>query len=434
MVCRLAQVALALTLLATPALAVVPPAAAAEGPAVRIGAPSRFSPDGDGVKDDLRIRIRLSRSMHVRLEIGPARLSTVDRRVDLGRLPRGTHTWTWNGRNQSGRTVTDRAYRVRVYDVRDPHSASSVAVDTVQVDTTFNPSLSTPRFGADPGAPARVYPRTTVVTDTLDLHAQVPDAKISSLELVIRNAKGRVVRRADVSQRLLTITGGTYAHGRTVEWAALRGGKPLPAGRYTAVVAGADLAGNTGRSERLRIWVSSDRLVWKEATTTVSPDATDFGPCTWTTANGCGDYPACGTVVPSALFAGGLSYRAAPCAVPDPHRAVANGRHLVEVPEATGVRGLAAARVSFAGAPTTAGEPDTGTLWVWGKGDDATVTGTSGQSGWVEDLSWGEGRAGEDDYLPQRDPAVAWNFLTRGTDSVDVASFTVDVRYLAVAD
>ena len=31
-------------------------------------------------------------------------------------------------------------------------------------------------------------------------------------------------------------------------------------------------------------------------------------------------------------------------------------------------------------------------------------------------------------------PGAAWSFATTGTDSVDVASFTVDVRYLAVAD
>jgi hypothetical protein len=429
---RLGQVVLALTVLATPALALVP-ASASERADVRISAPSRFSPNGDGVKDDLRIRIRLSRSMHVRLEIGPAGARTVNRRVDLGRLSRGTHTWTWDGRNQSGRTVADWAYRVRAYDVDDPHRASSVAVDTVHVDTAFAPTLSTPRFGAAAGAPARVYPRTKVVTDTLELRAEVSERSVASLELVIRTAKGRVVRRADVSQRLLTATGGTYGRGRVVAWAAVRGGRPLPAGRYTAVVAGADRVGNSGRSERLRIWVSDDPLVWREATTTVSPDATDFGPCAWTTANGCGDYPDCGEVVPSALYAGGLSYRAAPCAVPDAYRDVASGRHLLEVPEATGVRGLAAARVSFAGAPTTAGEPDTGTLQVWGDREDATVTGTSGQSAWVEDPAWGEGRT-DDGFLPQRDPAVVWSFVTRGTDSVDVASFTVDARYLAVAD
>ena len=106
---------------------------------------------------------------------------------------------------------------------------------------------------------------------------------------------------------------------------------------------------------------------------------------------------------------------------------------MLEVPEATGVRGLAAVRVSFVGAPTTAGEPDTGTLVVSGAGGGSRVVGTSGQSAWVEDPAWGEGL--DRSYpLPQRDPAAHWSFGTSGTSSVDVASFTVDVRYLAVAD
>ena len=50
----------------------------------------------------------------------------------------------------------------------------------------------------------------------------------------------------------------------------------------------------------------------------------------------------------------------------------------------------------------------------------------------MEEPAWGEGL--DRSYpLPQRDPAAVWSFLTRGSSSVDVASFTVDVRYLAVA-
>jgi hypothetical protein len=61
------------------------------------------------------------------------------------------------------------------------------------------------------------------------------------------------------------------------------------------------------------------------------------------------------------------------------------------------------------------------------------VVGTTGQSTWVDDPAWGEGSAGDPDrYIPRRDPAAAWSFFTTGTDSVDVATFTVDVRYLAV--
>lgn len=430
---RLVQRALVLALLASPAAVALPAADAAAGPAFTIDAPSRFSPNGDGVKDTLRIRYRLKEPAHVRLTIGPASSRVTDRRVDLGMQAKGTHTWTWNGRNQSGRVVPDRAYTIRLYD-SDPAAGifTSRATEKVQVDTQFSPTLAAPRFGGPSDAPARVYPRTTVVTDVLPLTAGVWDNKVASFELVIRNARGRVVRRADLDERHTGPTGPSFGTGRTVEWAAVRGGKPLPPGRYTAIASGRDLAGNTGRSTPLRIWVSEEELEWRETTATVTPDASDFGDCTWSTAMGCGDFPDCGTVVPSTLYTGGLSYRSKVCDPPQTYGNIASSSHLLEVPEATGVRGLAAVRVSFTGAPTTAGEPDTGTLVVLG-GTPSTVTGTSGQSAWVEGPAWGAGLSDGDDELPQRDPAALWSFATSGTDSVDVATFTVDVRYLAVA-
>ena len=172
------------------------------------------------------------------------------------------------------------------------------------MDTRFSPTLVAPTFGAEPGAPALVYPRTTVVTDTLPLRADVWDNKVDFFELVIRNARGRVVRRADVDERHMGPAGPSFGTGRTVEWAAVRGGKPLPKGRYTAVASGRDLAGNTGRSAPLRIWVSDDELEWQERTETVTPVGSVWTePCV---GSGCGDFQPCGTVVPSARFADGL--------------------------------------------------------------------------------------------------------------------------------
>lgn len=424
----------ALAVAATPALAVVNPAGAATRPHWDVAAPSRFSPNGDGVKDTLRIRYELPARTRVWLAIGAASSRVTYRRVNLGVQSKGIHEWTWNGRNQSGKVVPDQAYQVRLYDTVPGSQGFATwrASDKVQVDTRFSPTLAAPTFGAPAGSPARVYPRTTVVTDTLPLTAGAWDNKVDFFELVIRNSRGRVVRRADVDERGTGPDGRpSFGTGRTVEWAAVRGGKPLPKGRYTAVARGRDLAGNTGSSRPLKIWVSADPLVWKETTTTVTPDATDFGPCTWSTANGCGDYPPCGTVVPSALYAGGLSYRSKVCDPPRQYGSTASSSHLLEVPEATGVRGLAAVRVAFAGAPTTAGEPDAGTLVVTGRSASPRVVGTTGQSPWVEEPAWGEGLA-ESDPLPQRDPAALWSFSTTGTDSVDVATFTVDVRYLVI--
>lgn len=255
------------------------------------------------------------------------------------------------------------------------------------------------------------------------------------MRLVIRNLAGRVVRDADVNETLRNVNGYTYGTGRTVLWAARRGGNPLPKGRYSAVVTGRDKAGNPGRSAALRIWVSDDTLVWREATTTVLASQLRFGSCTYSSANGCGDFPDCGDVVPSAQYVGGLSYRSTLCAAPESYQSRAGSYHLLQVPEATGVRGVSAIRVVFSGTATTAGEPDVGMLSVWGVAGDSSVAGTSGQSAWVMDPTWGEGDVGDpDSYVPRRDPGAAWSFATTGTDSVDLATFTVDVRYLTVSD
>jgi hypothetical protein len=191
--------------------------------------------------------------------------------------------------------------------------------------------LTAPRYGAELGAPARVYPRSTVVTDTLDLRASAEERRLVYLELIIRNRNGRLVRRADVAEPLTT-NGGLHGYGRTVTWAAIRGGRPLPSGRYTAVVVGRDKAGNTGRSYPVKIWVSADKVEWRETTTTVAPDESAFGPCTYSSANGCGDIPDCGEVVASTLYAGGLSYRSTPCANPASFQSRASSAHLLEVP------------------------------------------------------------------------------------------------------
>ncbi|MFC7359984.1 FlgD immunoglobulin-like domain containing protein [Nocardioides astragali] len=429
---RLVRIVIGLVLLATPALTVVPSSAAPADYA--LSAPATFSPNGDGTKDGLRVRYTLPRRTHVYLAISGDGTQRVHRTVDLGVQPRGTHVWTWDGRNQSGRELPDKGYVIRMYDADPAGHPGPVASAEARLDSSFKPELTTPTFGAGRRAVARVFPRTRVVADVIDLRAVAHEGEVAFLELVIRNDRGRVVRRADVDERIIT-AGGTFYVGRTVSWAAVRGGKPLPKGRYTAVVTGADLVGNRGRSDKLKIWVSADRLVWREATTTVAPDGSRSHSCEWSAANDCGvgEYPDCGDVVPSTLYAGGLSYRSKVCAPPEGYGSTAASLHLLEIPEATGVRGLAAVRVAFVGAPTTAGESDTGTLRVAGLDGSSTVVGTAGQSGWVEDPAWGEGL--DRSYpLPQRDPAAVWSFATTGTDSVDVATFTVDVRYLAIED
>ena len=416
-----------LGLLAAPALAAAVPSSADPG-AYSVSAPVSFSPDGNGVQDKAAVRYTLPERTRVRLQVSRPHGTRAIRSVDLGLMEAGTHTWSWNGRNAKGRVVVDGDYRVLLVLPRDGYRQAPV-----EVDTSFSADLTAPTYAVSRQARPQVFPRTTVVTDALRIEAHAYEAEVRSARLVIRSSSGRVVHSVDVDKPVLHADGWEmFGRGDDVHWTARKRGEPLPRGRYHATVVGTDGVGNSGRSDRLRIWVSGDELVWREQTTTVLPAESRLGPCDYSTANGCGDGTVrdCGEVVPSTQFAGGLSHRSKPCADPASTGSRAQSSHILEVPEATGIRGLAAMRVAFTGAPTTAGESDTGTLRV----GDSTVQGTSGRSGWVAvDPYWAEGNPAF--YpVPRRHPAAVWGFATTGTDSVDVASYTVDVRYLAVAD
>ena len=421
---------------------------------LKVVAPIAFSPNGDGVQDRVPVRITLpGAASKVVVEVTSYYAQKVVRTVNLGAQPSGVTTWMWDGRSDADKRLADGSYVVEVRaDWRDPGTPTTSRRDLVLVDTEFEPQLSAPTYGvADSKATYRVFPRSTVVTDALRLDTVMDNTGPGrSLRLVITNDRGRTVRSFDVDRDvpesgspIPTPSGGyTYVRttGRSVEWDARRGGRPLPSGRYTAIVTGRDRAGNSGRSDRLRIFVSQDRLVWKEKTVTVGAADSRTSECSfYPDEYKCGDLPDCGTVAPSTIYPGGLSYRSRPSR-PDCREVRAQSMHFVEVPEATGVRGLAAVRVALDGSPTTAGEPDVGTLTVYGpyvRPDYTTseVVGVTGRSEWVEDPLWGEGLTpqGGDYRVLQRDPAAMWIYATAGDDSVDVGTYTVDVRFLAIA-
>ena len=209
----------------------VPTAGAAARPDFTISAPSRFSPNGDGVKDTLKVRYTLPRRTHVHLTIGGVGTRRVHRTVDLGTQPRGTHVWTWDGRNQSGRDLPDKHYVIRMYGADPAGHPTPLASATTELDTAFAAELTTPTFGAGRTAVARVYPRTTVSPTPSTCAPSRTRTRSTSLELVIRNDKGRVVRRADVDEPIPYATGGgVFAIGRTVPGRPSAAASPFPRG------------------------------------------------------------------------------------------------------------------------------------------------------------------------------------------------------------
>lgn len=424
---RLVLATLVLTVVGVCAPATARPSADVARP-MEVTAPAAFSPNRDGVRDRLEVRYRLVSAGVVTVTVVSGRGEPVLRRV-LGRRVAGVHTWTWDGRGGDGRRLRQDHYTVRVRTARQRGEAR------VELDTRFRAAVwASERFGLARDAALPVYPRSTVVRDQVLLEASA-EQRARSAVLLVKDVDGRTVLRRDL---LAHPTGewvdGSWKPDPAVWEARARDGRPLAPGRYTAVVKGRDALGNAGPGKPLALRVSAARLGWVEETRVVP--AADGRPAgvycqLFSGANGCADVMPCGPLVPSELFPGGLSHRAAPCtdyrsAFGPPE---ARSLNFFAVPDA--VRGIQAMRVAFSGAPTRSGESDTGTLDAAG----STVTSsTGGRSEWGPS-PLGKGREWDPAYaLPRQRPLAMWWFSTFGDDSFDVASYTVDLRYLAVED
>ncbi len=392
-----------------------------------------FSPNGDGRDDTLVIRYHLPRDADlVQLRIselmaGPSRHV---RLIQLGSAERGSHSWTWNGRDKHGELVDDGVYNVHL----SYAGASNTARDRIAVDTDFSPRLvvDTGAVSATGANPA-VYPRSTAVRDAIDFSVNA-EHRTRRLSLTIRDARGRAVLRR-VERDVEPDDRGSLLDER---WTARLGGVALPSGRYRAVVAGIDRAGNRGRDVQ-PVWVSKERLVWHEEVRTVLPhDSVGGGACFFDGGSGCNDAtyynPPCGTVTASQLFAGGLSYRSTACPEGRVGTDRASSSHWLPLPGAP--RGVVSARVRFVGTPTHAGEGDVGTLSISATDYEQTSYATSGTGSETADVepSYGHGVPG--DYTGSGDPippGVLWGFSTKDGNAVDVQEFVVTARYLTVA-
>lgn len=423
---RFSACVLALLLSTVGVAAIGPPSAVAAGSDA--GAPTinhltpAFSPNGDGDHDVARLKYRLPTDSRVSVRVFGGRRDPLFRIV-LGRQPAGAHMWTWDGRRPNGKMLPQDTYRIQVR-TRHGHVDAWTEIDLsfqarVWLEETFGrPRRETPT----------VYPRSRAVRDSVGLIAsgEFADEGFRREVLLVKNPEGRVVLRRNVLKHPTVYVDGWVKYDPVVWDARDDRGRALPRGRYTAVVTGQDLLGNTG-SAKLSLWVSSRRLEWVEETRTVAPADTAVQTCVWSPALGaCDDLTlSCGEVVPSSRFPGGLSHRAGVCAGSS-WRTVQKAQSDYYVPVTEAVRGVDAARVAFTGAPTSPGESDVGTLAYDGK---TLTSSTGGQGDWYR--PWiGKGQPRSWDQ-PRVAAGAVWTFRTIGTDSFDIASFTLDLRYLA---
>lgn len=417
---RLVVPLLLTALLGVQAGAVRPAVAAAEGEPRFLSGQRSFSPNGDAYRDRLVVRYRVSAAGPVLLRVEAMPGKDVDPfLVRLGSKPAGRHTWTWDGRDPRGKVLPHGTYFLEL------RTAQGRAQLGVNVDLRFQARVAVAeRYGSPTRQVQKVYPRSRVVRDAVRLRAVTfREDGVRSGALSIRNASGRVVVR-----RALRSLG----KDGELAWEARDGrDRPLPPGRYVATVSGVDRSGNSGVSKPLRLWVSRDRLSWRKETRELKPQETQKGLCDWSGTPECQLFLPCGEVTPSTRLPGGLTHSTEPCAPDETKKA--ESQHFVPVPDA--VRGLDAIRVAFTGQPTVPGTVATGNLTAGGA-EPVVTSSSGGRTDWVEDPYAGSGWEGypHGSHPWPRVPAGAfWAFWTEGP-AVDVGTFTLDLRYLAVAE
>jgi hypothetical protein len=359
-----------------------------------------FSPNGDRRQDRAGIAFKLTTRAKVKAVVkddgvrlrGPVR---------LGKLAKGRHVWKWDGRTNSGKVVSDGSYRVvltAVHEGRRQKITSYVAADTDRPDGRLISSRPS------------VYPKATIVDDHVRLHWVLDgwnpwdeeffpeDDQPAKVQLRITSRFGDVVWRRTKRNDYTPV----------FDWYGVRNGKALRAGRYTARVTVTDEAGNR-RRDSVDLSVSHKQLLEQTWTTTIRAGQAQtyvphFGGC-----NGCPE--TCGPA-PSERFADGLSFR--PCPPTTGWATIGYFGADVPLPEAP----VDTYRITAAGGPTTPGGADEGSLL----GSVAAGEGTTTTS-WFRVQNTGH------PYLPQQDRPVIWRFSTSGSNSYDVATFTIDYHY-----
>jgi hypothetical protein len=414
-------------------------------------AAAAFSPNGDHVKDKGRVTFKLAKKSEVTVKVRRTnKAETVVYQERLGKLTRGKHTWTWNGKNLNRRVVGDGSYWVMfVADQVADDGQTGRAWGYVHVDTKFDVTWR-PEANTD-----TVYPRTTVIHDrigiTLNNDDSDPMTALGAFETTLKDQQGDVVYKG----RSKAYHWGMYQDAwPTVFAGTFPKSDPLPAGAYTFRYKVRDLAGNPGGTKFLTVHVSDKALVEARGTVVVPPADPTTQPTqpsqvapSGVTASvrdgrsstdvGQNEAPRvpCGTVVASEVYTepDAKSYRSSDACGDDWFRpAIATARGGVDLStiltREVAPRGVQLATVSMRGKPTVSGETDTAWLRAFGYSNSSSVasaavaeeTVTPAQVRFEWDSIYGA------DYFWR----LGWTIETTGNDSFDVADVTVTYHYL----
>ena len=192
-----------------------------------------LSPNGDSIIDEARIDYGLSEDL-VELELQFTNPS--DRpAVPLTRLKEGNHSFTWDGADGLGTTLSDGVYAVQLRGADKGGNIGTFGIGTIQIDT-------------DPPIIAQLTPRRNTFQNTVEQIEAIFDVDDGSLIDVESTSTTIVLRNAGGAQ-----IDGLLRHDEDTGRITLTLNQPLDSsdenGVYTINVSGADKAGNIVRDQ-----------------------------------------------------------------------------------------------------------------------------------------------------------------------------------------
>jgi hypothetical protein len=192
----------------------------------------KFSPNGDGRRDEAKIRVRVREADDVTLAIVDANDTEVRRLATAVPAVEGRSVRVeWDGRTESGQRAPEGIYRVRV-SLR--HGGRAV---TLRPGTRID--LTAPKPTVLAGGPDGTKWITGPVAGPVPFRVRV----------VSRTFPTRMqVRRTDLGAPRVVAAFTLPPGEREGEWDGRAGGAPAPPGTYQLVAAVRDRAGNVGRS------------------------------------------------------------------------------------------------------------------------------------------------------------------------------------------
>lgn len=226
-------------------------------------APVTISPNGDGVHDATTITYSLANTQSVQAFVFSSTGQRIRGPLNLGSQAAGTHTWGYQGINNSAQIVPNGQYTVWITTTRG--SAKGAVSTLIAIDTT------PPRF-LTLSAPQIFYPVRDGYNDTFTVSGS--QTKSVRMQLVIDDATG-AHHVTIVSQAKGPGNFGITWDGRD------SAGHFVPAGNYSWWLVATDSAGNHAQTGRHSIVASAHHLVARTTTVDLNGSAIfdqDSGP------------------------------------------------------------------------------------------------------------------------------------------------------------